>query len=161
MPIITAAAMKFRCVRTTPLLTPVVPEEYRSAAVSPCFTPLSGSSVAGSAVSIAASKLFGDGDDELGVGIVDLLGEFRDGVRGIGSGDDGADCGGGEEAYREVDGVGREQENDVVFGYAEVEETAGKPGDLRFELGEGEGLGRVGVDEGGFVGERGNSLEEE
>ena len=57
MLIINAAAMKFMCVRITPLLTPVVPDEYRSAAVSVCFTSFSGNSVTSPADSINASKL--------------------------------------------------------------------------------------------------------
>ena len=36
--------MKFECVNITPLLVPVVPEEYNIAAVSDCLTLISGNS---------------------------------------------------------------------------------------------------------------------
>jgi len=41
-----------------------------------------------------------------------------DGVNGVGGGDDGSDGSDGEEADGEVDGVGSEEEDDVVFLYA-------------------------------------------
>lgn len=49
-----------------------------------------------------------------------MLGDFTDGVDGIGGGDDGANGGDGEEAERVENGVGRENEYDVVFGDSEV-----------------------------------------
>ncbi|KEH29990.1 hypothetical protein MTR_4g057740 [Medicago truncatula] len=57
MLIINATAMTFLWVSITPLLTPVVPDEYNKAAVSLCFTSFSGNSVTSHAVSINDSKL--------------------------------------------------------------------------------------------------------
>ena len=60
-----------------------------------------------------------------------------------------------------MDGVGGEDEDDVVFGEAVAEEGVGELGDGGFEVVEGEGFGGVGVYKGVF-GRRGRSgLEEE
>lgn len=59
-----------------------------------------------------------------------------------------------------MDVVGREQEDDVVFVDSEVvEESVGKLGDFGIELGVGECFEGVGVDEGGFGGERRDAFE--
>lgn len=78
-----------------------------------------------------------DGDDELGVGVFDLLGELCGGVERVRGGENGADGGDGEETEREVVGVGGEDQDDVVLADAEAEEAVGESGDGGFELGEG------------------------
>lgn len=69
-----------------------------------------------------------------------MSGEFCDGIIGVGGGEDGTNGGGSEEAYGEVDAVRCNEEDDLIFVDAEVEETVGELGDLGFELSKGEGL---------------------
>lgn len=69
-----------------------------------------------------------------------MFGEFRDGVNRVDGGDDGTDGCGGKEAYGEVDVVGHEEEDDIIFVDAEVEETVSELGDLGFDLCKREGL---------------------
>lgn len=70
--------------------------------------------------------LFGDGDEEFGIGVFGLLGDFRGGVGGVDGGDDSAECGDGEEGDEVADVVRREEEDDVVFGDAEAQERVGE-----------------------------------
>ncbi|QCD87539.1 hypothetical protein DEO72_LG3g2075 [Vigna unguiculata] len=60
-------------------------------------------------------------DDELGVGDVQLLGEFGGGVGGVGGGGDGAEHGDRHEGEDELRGVGEERERERV-----VEAGAGR-----------------------------------
>lgn len=88
-----------------------------------------------------------NGDDQFRFRIGDLVGEFLDGVNGISGGDDGANGGNGEEGNREEDGVGGEDENDVVFGdVVGVVEGVGEIGDFLFEVGESDDLMGMRVD---------------
>lgn len=48
-------------------------------------------------------------------GISDLFSDFTRCIEGIGGGDDSAEGHDGEADNREVDGVGREEEDDVTF----------------------------------------------
>lgn len=76
--------------------------------------------------------------DQFRIGVLDLFGELRDGVERVCGGDDCASGENAEEANREVDGIGGEDENDVVFLDAQMEESMGDLDDGGFELREGE-----------------------
>lgn len=75
------------------------------------------------------------------------MGEFLDGVEGIGGGDDGANGGNGEKGYREEDGVRGQNQDDVAFGdIVSGLNCVGEIGDFSFELGESEDFMGVRVD---------------
>lgn len=80
-----------------------------------------------------------------------MFGEFGDCVERVRSGRDRAYGNYAEEANREVDGIGGEDENDVVFLDTQMEKTMGNLGNGGFELREGEDFAGIGVDECGFV----------
>lgn len=76
-----------------------------------------------------------------------MLGEFSDGVKRISSGGNRTECDNCEEAYGEVDRIGRDDEDDIGFINTDLKQGVGELGDGGFELGEGERFVRVGVDE--------------
>ena len=57
-------------------------------------------------------------DNEFRVGVFDLLGKLRNGVKRISCGGDCSESDDGEEANGEADRVGSKNENDVIFGDA-------------------------------------------
>ncbi|BAS82340.1 Os03g0152500, partial [Oryza sativa Japonica Group] len=92
----------------------------------------------------------GDGDDELGARVGDLLGDLPRGVVRVDGGADGAEGGDGEEADRVEHAVGREEEHGVAGSHARAGgERDGGGEDGRPQLREGEGAAA-----GGRVGER-------
>ena len=65
---------------------------------------------------LLASTVRKSRDDELGVGDVQLLGEFGGSVGGVGGGGDGAEHGDRHEGEDELRGVGEERERVVEVG---------------------------------------------
>ena len=68
----------------------------------------------------------GERDDELGVGDVQLLGEFGDGVGGVGGGGEGAEHGDRHEGEDELRGVGEERERESCRGWRREEEEGSR-----------------------------------
>ena len=60
-----------------------------------------------------------NGYNQFGIGIFDLFLELGDGVKGISGGGDGADGYNAEETDGVMDGVGSDDQNDVVFLYTQ------------------------------------------
>ncbi|QCD90272.1 hypothetical protein DEO72_LG4g1227 [Vigna unguiculata] len=75
---------------------------------------------------LLASTVRKSRDDELGVGDVQLLGEFGGGVGGVGGGGDGVEHGDRHEGEDELRGVGEERERESCRGWRGEEEEGSR-----------------------------------
>lgn len=94
-------------------------------------------------------------DDELGVGGIELFGDFGRGVERVGGGGGGAEKGSSHESEEKLRGVLEEDENDIALFDPNTREGGG--GFAADEVGFREGVGFTGDagDETGIIGEGG------
>jgi hypothetical protein len=103
----------------------------------------------------------GDGDGELGTGVLDLLGDLPGCVERVRGGGDGAEGGDGKEADRVEHAVGGEDEDDVAAAHARARgERDGRGVNGGAKLGEGEASTRGGIYQRECGGARGGAAAE-
>lgn len=76
-----------------------------------------------------------------------LLRKLRRRVEGVGCGDDGATVGGAEEGEGELRAVAQDEHDDVTLADADFVEAGGDAASSEVDVGVGEGLAGVAVDE--------------
>lgn len=97
--------------------------------------------------------------DEFGFRRRGLLGELRRRVEWVGGGDGGAAAGGSEKGEGELGTIAEDEHDDVTLADAEGVESGGDAADGEVDVGVGEGLAGVAVDEAWAVVEVGEVLE--